>query len=142
MGQSVKKYAMVKALKDSMVFPNEGEHWGSLPDGSYGNALPMKETKFYSQDLFGLKEVDAAGKLFYETTPGDHLEFTDAQLYSWIDKYFLGKTDVVVLGGTNLLSFECDEYACASSHQMQICMRGRRPLLTPRIAFEMRCLFI
>merc|ERR1712125_80225 len=29
---SVKQFAMVKALGDSMVFPNEGEHWGSEPD--------------------------------------------------------------------------------------------------------------
>lgn len=86
-----KKFAMVKALKDSMVYPNEGEHWGSIADGSYGPALEMKDTKFYKQDLFGLKEADAAGKFSYETTPGDHLQFTDAELYAWVDKYFLGK---------------------------------------------------
>jgi len=86
----IKKFAMVKALKDSMVYPNEGEHWGSLGDGSYGNALAMKDTKFYKDNLFGLKDADAAGKLHYETTPGDHLQFTDAQLYSWLDKYFIG----------------------------------------------------
>merc|ERR1719382_1869857 len=80
--QSV-KYAMVKALKDSMVFPNEAEHWGSEPEGSYGTPLAMKDTKFYKDDLFGLKEVDDAGKIFYETTPGDHLQFTDAQLFAW-----------------------------------------------------------
>merc|ERR1712066_941239 len=33
-------------LKNSMVYPNEGEHWGSIPDGSYGNAQEMKDTKF------------------------------------------------------------------------------------------------
>merc|ERR1712217_320767 len=75
--QSVKQYVMVKALEDSMVYPNEGEHWGSIPDGSYGNAQEMKDTKFYKEDLFGLKDVDAAGKIAYETTPGDHLQFTD-----------------------------------------------------------------
>jgi palmitoyl-protein thioesterase len=94
--QSVSKYAMVKAMKDSMVYPNDGEHWGSIADGSYGPALDMKDTKFYKEDLFGLKEVDAAGKIFYETTPGDHLQFTDAQLNAWVDKYFVGKTEVVV----------------------------------------------
>merc|ERR1719491_1321610 len=93
----VKTFAMVKALKDSMVYPNEGEHWGSLPDGTYGNALEMKDTKFYKQNLFGLKDADAAGKIFYETTPGDHLEFTDAQLFSWVDKYFIGKGSSVVV---------------------------------------------
>jgi len=89
----VKKFAMVKALKDSMVFPNQCEHWGSEPDGSFGEPLTMNETKFYKQNLFGLKDADAAGKIFYETTPGDHLQFSDKELYGWVDKYFLGKTD-------------------------------------------------
>jgi palmitoyl-protein thioesterase len=93
----VKQFAMVKALKDSMVYPNEGEHWGSLPDGSYGEAQSMKDTKFYKDNLFGLKDADEAGKIAFETTPGNHLQFTDAQLYGWLDKYFLGKTDAVVV---------------------------------------------
>jgi palmitoyl-protein thioesterase len=93
----VKKFAMVKALKDSMVFPNEGEHWGSEPDGSFGTPLEMKDTKFYKDNLFGLKDADAANKIFYETTPGDHLQFTNAELLGWVDKYFLDKaTDIAV----------------------------------------------
>lgn len=89
----VKKFAMVKALQDSMVYPNAGEHWGSFEDGAYDHVLPMNQTKFYKENLFGLKDADAAGKLFYETTPGDHLQFTDKELYSWVDKYFLGKSE-------------------------------------------------
>jgi hypothetical protein len=57
----------------------------------------MKNTKFYKQNLFGLKDADAAGKIHFEQTAGDHLQFTDAELYAWVDKYFLGKSaDVVV----------------------------------------------
>jgi palmitoyl-protein thioesterase len=93
----VKQFAMVKALKDSMVFPNEGEHWGSEPDGSYGTPLAMKDTKFFKQDLFGLKEADDAGKISYETTAGDHLQFTDAELFAWVDKYFIGKASAVMV---------------------------------------------
>lgn len=93
----VKKFAMVKALKDSMVFPNEGEHWGSEPDGTFAAPQDMKDTKFYKENLFGLKDADAAGKFSYETTPGDHLQFTDAQLFGWLDKYFImNSTSVVV----------------------------------------------
>lgn len=85
----VKRYAMVKALKDSMVYPNEGEWWGAMEDGSDKQALAMKDTKFYKEDLFGLKTADEAGKFAFETTPGNHLEFTDAQLYGWVEKYFM-----------------------------------------------------
>merc|ERR1712048_598866 len=93
----VKRFAMVRALKDSMVYPNEGEHWGSLPDGTYGTAQTMKDTKFYKQNLFGLKDADEAGKIAFETTQGDHLQFTDAELYGWLDKYFLGKAEPMVV---------------------------------------------
>merc|ERR1712238_449606 len=86
-----------------MVYPNEGEHWGSLADGSYGEALAMKDTKFYKDNLFGLKDADEAGKIHFETTPGDHLQFTDAELYGWLDKYFLGKSESIVVGAAIIM---------------------------------------
>merc|ERR1711871_1189789 len=86
-----KKFVMVKALEDTMVFPNEGEWWGHFADGNndYKNVLKMNETTWYKEDLFGLKTADEAGKLFFETTPGNHLQFTEKELFGWIDKYFL-----------------------------------------------------
>merc|ERR1712113_1172641 len=57
----------------------------------------LKETKFYQQNLFGLKDADAAGKIAFETPPGNHLQFTDEELYGWLDKYFLGKSDSIVV---------------------------------------------
>merc|ERR1712032_1009430 len=86
----VKQFAMVKAAQDSMVYPNENEHWGSMDDAPNGDhILQMNETKFYKQDLFGLKTADEAGKIFFEQTSGDHLEFSNDELYGWVDKYFL-----------------------------------------------------
>jgi palmitoyl-protein thioesterase len=80
---------MVKAAQDSMVFPNENEHWGAMDDAPNGDKiLSMKDTKFYKQDLFGLKTADEAGKIHFEETPGDHLQFTDAELYGWIETYW------------------------------------------------------
>ena len=65
------KFVMVKALGDTMVFPNEGEHWGHFEDGTSYKAIPMAETRWYKEDLFGLKTVDEAGKIHFETTPGE-----------------------------------------------------------------------
>jgi len=84
---SVNKYVMVKAMKDTMVFPNEGEHWGHFKDGTY-DAIPMNQTKWYTEDTFGLKTADEAKKIHFETTPGNHLQFTETELFGWIDKYF------------------------------------------------------
>merc|ERR1712072_621107 len=84
------QFVMVKAMGDTMVFPNEGEHWGTFGDGSFDKSkvLTMKETNVYKNDLFGLKTADEAGKIKFETTPGNHLQFTEEQLFGWISKYW------------------------------------------------------
>merc|ERR1711981_1364442 len=73
-------FVMVKAMKDTMVYPNEAEHWGALADGSF-KMLPMKETAVYKNDLFGLKTADEAGKIKFETTAGNHLQFSETELF-------------------------------------------------------------
>jgi len=85
----VKRFAMIKALKDTMIFPNEGEWWGHFEDGSLSKVLTMKETQWYKQDLFGLKTADEAGKILFNTTAGNHLEFSHEQLVWWVQNYFV-----------------------------------------------------
>lgn len=83
-----KRYAMIKAEKDTMIYPNDGEWWGSFAaDGV--TRLSMKETEWYKQDLFGLRTADEAGKIFFNSTKGDHLQFTKEQLMGWVNHYFL-----------------------------------------------------
>merc|ERR1712195_261861 len=83
-----KRYAMIKAEKDTMIYPNDGEWWGAFAaDGV--TRLSMKETEWYKKDLFGLKTADEAGKIFFNSTTGDHLQFTEEQLMGWVDQYFL-----------------------------------------------------
>jgi len=84
-----KRFAMIKALKDTMVFPNEGEWWGHFEDGSLSKILTMKETQWYKEDLFGLKTADEAGKIVFNTTDGNHLEFSNEQLVWWVQNYFV-----------------------------------------------------
>lgn len=85
----VKRFIMIKALKDTMVFPNEGEWWGHFKEGSYTEVVQMRDTEYYKQDSFGLKTLDQSGKLTFSTTPGDHLQFSTTDLYGWADQYFL-----------------------------------------------------
>jgi palmitoyl-protein thioesterase len=47
-----KKFVMVKALQDSMVFPNEAEWWGSF-GSDFNTVLTMQETPWYKEDTFG-----------------------------------------------------------------------------------------
>jgi len=84
-----KRFVMIKAEKDSMVYPNEGEWWGHFEDGAFKKVLSMKDTDWYQKDLFGLRTADEAGKIFFNSTTGDHLQFSDAQVAAWIDQYYL-----------------------------------------------------
>jgi len=83
----VKQFIMIKAEKDTMVFPNEGEWWGHFADGSLKTITPMKETRWYKDDLFGLKTADEAGKIVFDSTTGNHLQFTQDELVGWVKKF-------------------------------------------------------
>merc|ERR1712190_500047 len=72
------RFAMVKALRETVVYPNEVEWWGQFADGSYSSILKMNQTAVYERDLFGLRTADESGKIFFEHTDGDHMGFTDA----------------------------------------------------------------
>ena len=85
----VKRFAMIKALGDTMVYPNAGEWWGAFAPGTFHKTLAMNETELYQKDLFGLKTVDQAGKILFNTTAGNHLKFTEEQLLWWVAHYFL-----------------------------------------------------
>jgi len=85
----VKRFAMIKALKDTMVFPNEAEWWGEFAAGSLKTVLTMEHTPNYINDTFGLKTVHEAGKIIFNTTAGNHLEFSEADLFYWLDNYLV-----------------------------------------------------
>jgi len=87
--KSVKKYAMIKALKDTMIFPNEGEWWGQYAPGSLKDIQKMEDTDNYKLDRWGLKTVHEAGKMVFNTTAGNHLQFTQEELYFWLDNYLV-----------------------------------------------------
>jgi palmitoyl-protein thioesterase len=82
------KFVWVKATEDSMVWPKEGEQWGCPdPDDPFNHILRMNETEWYQKDLFGLRTAQEAGKNFFETFVGDHLQFTMQDFDRWIATY-------------------------------------------------------
>lgn len=85
---SLESVALVKALKDTMVYPNDSEWFGYYEDGSTSKMLSMNETAWYKNDTFGLRTLDEANKLTFYTTDGDHLHFTDEFIMGLVDKYF------------------------------------------------------
>jgi len=85
------KFVWIEGTLDTVVWPREGEQWGAV-SANYPKDLsitPMKQTHWYTADTFGLKTADEAGKNFFEKFVGEHIRFTDKELYGWLDKYFV-----------------------------------------------------
>ena len=85
------KYIWVRGTLDTVVWPNIGEQWGALTAGYPTNltSVPMRQTKWYLDDSFGLKTADVAGKHHFEEFAGEHIRFTMKELDAWLDKYFV-----------------------------------------------------
>jgi len=85
------KFVWIMALQDSVVWPKEGEVWGSPDpmDPLHKPILPMEQSDWYIQDLFGLKTASYDGKNYFESFDGDHLEFDIGTYDNWLHSYLL-----------------------------------------------------
>jgi palmitoyl-protein thioesterase len=86
--EKLNSICLVKANKDTVVIPNDSEWFAYFEDGSYEKKWSFDQTPWYVQDLFGLKTLNEAGKVFFNTTDGDHLQFTQQQLLALVGIYF------------------------------------------------------
>lgn len=86
----VERFVWVEGSRDSMVWPRQGEQWGDVPSGypKQLSPVPYNETRWYTEDTFGLQTAGKAGKNFFESFDGDHIRFTSAELQGWLKKYF------------------------------------------------------
>lgn len=83
-------FIWVMALDDKIVVPKEGEQWGAPdPLDPFGTVLERTETRWFKDDLFGLRTAEEEGKNFYESVEGDHLQFQMHDFDSWVKKYFV-----------------------------------------------------
>lgn len=83
------QFVWVKGLNDTVVWPRDGEWWGQAsPSDPWHSVLPMKQSSWYVHDTFGLRSADEAGKNHFESFQGEHIQFTQQELYAWLDKYF------------------------------------------------------
>ncbi|XP_061597086.1 palmitoyl-protein thioesterase 1 [Cololabis saira] len=76
--QQLEKFVMVKFLNDTMVDPVASEWFGFLKAGQAKETETLQESQLYKQDRLGLAAMDAAGKLVFLATEGDHLQFSRA----------------------------------------------------------------
>lgn len=51
--------------------------------------MQLSRTIRYKEDLFGLRSLDEAGKIFKYTTAGAHMQFKMKEFLEWVDKHFV-----------------------------------------------------
>ncbi|GLD92616.1 hypothetical protein PINS_up001195 [Pythium insidiosum] len=79
---------LVRAKRDTQVFPKDSEWFGAFRDGTYQDILGFNETRWYTEDLFGLQTLHKSGKIHFLETDGNHLQFSPEFLLRVVDKYF------------------------------------------------------
>jgi len=81
-------YVWVKGTEDTVVWPREAEWWGAPAPGQYKIINKMNDTRWYKEDTFGLQSAEKAGKNSFESFAGEHIRFTEPELFGWLQKYF------------------------------------------------------
>jgi palmitoyl-protein thioesterase len=79
---------LMKYTKDSVIHPNESEHFGYYKDHTQTEIVKMEDTEGYKQDLIGLKTLNEANKIFFYESPHDHLRMTIEELKDLIFPHF------------------------------------------------------
>uniref|UniRef100_A0A3Q2D8V7 Palmitoyl-protein thioesterase 1 n=1 Tax=Cyprinodon variegatus TaxID=28743 RepID=A0A3Q2D8V7_CYPVA len=74
--QRLQKFVMVKFLQDTVVDPVDTEWFGFLKAGQAKETETLQESVLYKEDRLGLAAMDAAQKLVFLSTDGDHLQFS------------------------------------------------------------------
>ena len=89
---SLHKFVMLRFLNDTMVVPSISEHFGWYRQNSNATmSIPLNETALYTdeEDVLGLRDMDAKGKLVFLSTDGNHLQFSNRMFIDEIIQPFL-----------------------------------------------------
>jgi len=70
-------FYMVMFTLDTMVQPRISEWFGWYTPGSDRDTIPYNETQLYIEDWIGLRALDEAGKVFFISCVGNHLQFNE-----------------------------------------------------------------
>ena len=55
--------------------------------------LTMKQQPLYMEDWIGLKPLDEAAKVFFESFPGEHMQLP-TECWEWIVKKWVGRKHI------------------------------------------------
>lgn len=93
---SLEKLVLVMAEDDTMIQPRISEHFGFYKDGSNSETIAMEDAPWYTENWFGLKDLNEAKKIDLFSTPGDHLRFPMEFLEKMVTTYFAPTESILV----------------------------------------------
>ena len=82
--KKLENFVMYLFDEDVTVVPKETGWFAEVNDGE---VTSLKERAIYKEDWLGLKELDEAGKLKFETIKGPHMALSDEVLNTTFEKY-------------------------------------------------------
>ncbi|TGO34166.1 hypothetical protein BHYA_0209g00040 [Botrytis hyacinthi] len=83
--EKLERFVMYVFEDDTTVIPKESGWWAEVNDTE---VTPLKERAIYKEDWVGLKTLDEAGKLVFETIPGGHMTLGEEMLAKAFKEYF------------------------------------------------------
>ncbi|XP_018357055.1 PREDICTED: palmitoyl-protein thioesterase 1 isoform X2 [Trachymyrmex septentrionalis] len=88
--QKLRALVLVKFENDTMVEPVETEWFGFYKPGQAEEVQKLQQSELYQKDWLGLRAMENAGKVYFISLPGDHLQFTaDWFIENIIKKYLI-----------------------------------------------------
>ncbi|EOA15671.1 hypothetical protein CARUB_v10006201mg [Capsella rubella] len=86
---SLHNLVLVMFQKDTTLIPKETAWFGYYQDEGFDTLLSTKQTKLYREDWIGLKALDVAGKVKFESVLGDHLSISDEEVGEYVVPYLM-----------------------------------------------------
>ncbi|VDK74374.1 unnamed protein product [Litomosoides sigmodontis] len=80
---------LVKFLNDTMVVPRESEWFGYYLENDISKIIPLEESKIYTEDRLGLRELLEGKRLHLLAFEGQHLQISSSTFVSEIINKFL-----------------------------------------------------
>eukprot|EP01124_Arcella_intermedia_P031595 TRINITY_DN7179_c0_g1_i1.p1 TRINITY_DN7179_c0_g1~~TRINITY_DN7179_c0_g1_i1.p1 ORF type:complete len:297 (-),score=46.37 TRINITY_DN7179_c0_g1_i1:63-866(-) len=81
----LKNLVLIQFEDDTVVVPKESSWFGFYADDSESVLVPMNQTRLYLEDRIGLRTLDATGRLKFDATPGEHMQFK----LSWFNEHVI-----------------------------------------------------
>lgn len=83
---------MIMFDADITVVPKLSEFFGSYQIGNMSALVPYNEQPLYIEDWIGLRYLDEQHRVYFQHTPGAHMQFTMQYLHDQVVVPWLNNT--------------------------------------------------